>query len=121
MTKRSVSERFRQPIEEEIKNSTIRSKAWPLGVPIMLYTWEGKPYRSKHKDLRAVIVNYVYEIQITHLDGGKMRYERGGYEYKGLWIGEGFLSQDDMDTWFRDVVKKGETLMQYMMCFSLIK
>jgi hypothetical protein len=50
-----------------------------------------------------------------------MRYERGGYEYKGLWIGEGFLSQDDMDTWFRDVVKKGETLMQYMMCFSLIK
>lgn len=121
MTKRSVNPRFRSPIEALVKTTTIRDNPWPLGVPIMLYSWHGKPYRSKHHDLCEIIVNYIYEIQITHLDGGKMRYERAGYVYTTLWITEGFNSQADMDEWFRDVVPVGETATKHLMCFTLTK
>ena len=36
--------------------TTIRDKPWPIGVPIMLYYWSGKPYRSKQVDIAPVIV-----------------------------------------------------------------
>ena len=47
MTRRPLNERFANKVLAEIKHTTIRDKAWPMGKPIMLFRWSGKPYRSK--------------------------------------------------------------------------
>ncbi len=57
MIKRPLTQRFHQKVIEGIKISTIRPNPWPVGVPIQLYHWEDKPYRSKQVNGPVVIVS----------------------------------------------------------------
>jgi hypothetical protein len=120
MIKRACNPRFREEILEERKTTTIRNTAWEIGIPIMLYEWSGKPYKSPHKDVAAVIVHKVEMIDITHDDGGMSYYKKGTGIRLFLWRHEGFESQADMDEWFSKVVKLGETVTKPLMHFRLL-
>ena len=41
MLKRPINSRFRELVLRDEKTTTIRDKPWPVGVPIMLYSWTG--------------------------------------------------------------------------------
>lgn len=119
MIRRPLNERFADIVEPEIKTTTIRDKPWPVGVPIMLYHWLGKPYKSKQKDVCAVKVSGFWKIRITHHADGVMSYECGK-EGQPLWQTEGFASPADMDSWFKPLVPQGKTIEKYLMKFAPI-
>lgn len=129
MIKRPLNEGFRDKVLEEIKFTTIRDKAWPVGVPIMLYSWTGAPYRSRHLDLCAVVVRASCPIWIhrshTHESWGEaMGYEitapaKQHFGHFQLWKSEGFDSAEEMDAWFRPLLKVGERRMKWIMKFDL--
>lgn len=119
MIKRPLNARFHDPVLEETKITTIRDKPWPVGVPIMLYNWSGLPYRSKQVDVCAVVVLGFWPIVIVHQLDSKMLYGCGMENARPLWETEGFESQEDMDEWFRKVVKKGDTVFKHLMRFKL--
>lgn len=48
-----------------------------------------------------------------------MRYECGKESVPPLYKSEGFTSQDEMDDWFRPLVKTGECYAGHLMSFSL--
>ena len=126
MIKRPLSQRFHQKVLDGIKVSTIRPNPWPVGVPIQLFYWQDKPYRSKHVNGPAVIVNCIKPMQICNPCTGKLEYCYGhgsllNVAPKNLYTIEGFDSQEDMDTWFRRLVKPGQTIQQYQMLFSLFQ
>ena len=117
MIKRPLHERFSVAVARGEKFTTIREKPWPVGVPMMLYNWTGKPYRSPQRDVCAVQVIFTQAIYITHGIDGKMEYDYPcAWE---LWEGEGFESQAEMDEWFRAVVKPGEIVTKHLMRFRL--
>lgn len=118
MIKRPLHPQFREPVLRDEKTTTIRDKAWPVGVPIMLYNWSGAAYRSKQIDVAPVIVKGFWTIRITHYENGKMRYECGKESGPALYKSEGFASTDDMDDWFRPLVKPGQTVEKTLMLFS---
>lgn len=121
MTKRPINARFSDKVKAEIKITTIRDKPWKVGVPIMLYNWSGKAYRSKQIDVCPVVVIGFWPIVIVHQHGGKMLYGCGMENDRPLWSCEGFESQEDMDDWFRKAVKKGDTVFKHLMRFKLWK
>lgn len=139
MLKRPVNSRFNERILAGIKITTIREKPWPVGKPIMLYNWSGKPYGSPQRDVVAVEVVHTKHVTITKAADGAMSYspdvvmlppcmlsgddlvspDRGNIRVLPLWQCEGFDSQDDMDAWFRAVLKPGTTTEMHLCRFKL--
>jgi hypothetical protein len=122
MTKRPLSTRFRQKALDLIKITTIRNNPWPVGKPIMLYSWSGKAYASPHADLCPVTVIKTCPILITRDAFGAMEYRHILDLPRSLWSCEGFDSQQEMDEWFRPMLKKpGAILAKHLMLFSLLE
>lgn len=119
MLKRPLNSRFSDAVREGRKFTTIRDKAWPVGVPIMLYNWSGAAYRSKQINVAPVIVQGFWPIEITQLADGSMRYDHGMENKKPLHETEGFESRDEMDSWFRPLVEPGQTVTKRLMRFRL--
>lgn len=117
MLKRPLDPRFREPVLAGRKTTTIRDKAWPVGVPIMLYNWSGAAYRSKQMDVAPVVVTGFWTIRITHRPDGAMAYQCGKESGPALHETEGFASQSEMDDWFRPLVKRGRTIEKTLMRF----
>jgi hypothetical protein len=118
MIKRPLNWQFREPVLHDQKTTTIRNNPWPVGVPIMLYNWSGKPYHSKQADVAAVIVKGFWTIRITHHEDGQMSYEYGRENGPPLHETEGFSSRAALDEWFRPLVKRGQTVTKTLMHFS---
>lgn len=122
MIKRPINTRFRELVLRGEKTTTIRDKAWPVGKLIMLYSWSGEPYRSKQIDLCPVVVVGFWTIRITHLNrGGVMVYQCGKESGPALHKSEGFASREEMDEWFRPLVKVGETVTKTLMLFRRVE
>lgn len=119
MIKRPLNVRFRNPVLTGVKTSTIRNKPWPVGVQIMLYNWSGAAYRSPQLDVAAVIVREVRAIRITHRYDGGMLYAYGQPNERRLHETEGFATREELDAWFRPLVRRGATVEKAMMFFSL--
>ena len=117
MLKRPINNRFREKVLSGNKTTTIRDKAWLVKTLIMLYSWEGLPYRSKQINLCPIQVLGFWPISITKTHDGFMIYGCGK-EGEPLWASEGFDSKEDMDNWFRPLVKEGETTKKYLMKFK---
>lgn len=118
MIKRPLNSRFREQVLADKKTTTIRDKAWPVGVPIMLYNWSGAAYRSKQIDVAPVVVKGFWTIRITHREDGGMLYAYGRVNEQPLHETEGFASSAEMDEWFRPLVKRGQTVEKTLMLFS---
>lgn len=80
----------------------------------MLYSWTGKPYRSKQRDVAPIIVEETCRVWIHHDKDGGIYYSRGQ-----LWVTEGFDSPEDMAEWFRAVVPCGQDVPKRLMRFRL--
>jgi hypothetical protein len=119
MIRRPLHPRFTQAVLAGEKFTTIRDGQWPVGKPIMLYNWSGAPYRSKQVDVAQITVTGFWPIQITHDHGGGMYYEHGMESQLPLWQTEGFTSRDDLDAWFRPMIKPGCTVSKTLMRFAL--
>ena len=117
MIKRPLDRRFSELVLSGMKTTTIRDRAWPVGVPIMLYNWSGAPYRSKQVDVAAVKVCGFWTIRITLRQDGSMIYDCGKESGPELWKSEGFASQKEMDDWFRPLVKPDQTVEKTLMRF----
>jgi hypothetical protein len=120
MIKRPLNARFNDAVCAGRKFTTIRDKAWPVGVPIMLYNWSGKPYRSPQVDVAAVKVEAVFPIEISHDEKMGMRYSIHAVEQVALWAVEGFDSRAAMDDMFREIVKPGQVVTKHLMRFRIL-
>lgn len=120
MIKRPLNTRFRPAVLAFIKTTTIRDKPWPVGKPIMLYSWSGKAYASPHDNLCPVTVIKTSPILITRDAAGAMDYRHILGLPRELWQHEGFKSQEDMDEWFASRMKPGTTQAKHLMLFSPI-
>ncbi len=118
MIRRPLNERFAEKVLAGIKTTTIRDKPWPVGKPIMLFRWSGKPYRSKQIDIAPVVVDFTQGIDITHAPGG-MVYSSPIVAKRPLFGTEGFSSPKEMDDWFGPLVKPGKTVTKALMRFRL--
>lgn len=119
MIKRPLHPRFSEAVLTGRKFTTIRDKPWPVGEPIMLYNWTGPAYRSKQKDIAPIIVQGWWPIGIGHNPDGTMRYTVGMDCGTPLHQTEGFSSQEEMDAWFRPLVKPNQPIQKYIMRFRL--
>jgi hypothetical protein len=119
MIRRQLNERFAEKVLAGVKITTIREKPWPVGVPIMLFRWEGLPYRSKQVEIAPVVVMGFWTIQIAQMEDGIMRYAYGMENNKPLWQTEGFHSAAELDAWFRPLVKPGQSATKHLMRFRL--
>ena len=119
MIKRPLNAKFSDKAKFGIKITTIRSKPWPVGRPIMLYNWSDKPYRSPQIDVCAVEVVETSPILITRDAAGEMSYCMIEPLPFPLWQCEGFDSQDDMDAWFSAKIKPGQSIEKHLMRFQL--
>lgn len=121
MIKRPLHKRFTAAVLEGRKITTIRDKAWPVGVPIMLYNWTGAAYRSKQSDVAPVIVEETTPILIGRVEGESslmcFHPERSIHRGRLLWSCEGFLSQEDLEEWFRSKMKPGQWSDKHLMRF----
>lgn len=117
MIKRPLNAQFKPAVLEDRKITTIREKPWPVGVPIMLYHWEGKAYNSPHVDVAVIEVMETCPIEIDHHADGVMTYAHRIWHPNPLWACEGFKSSEAMDAWFRQVVKPGRSLTRHLMRF----
>ena len=120
MIKRPLNSQFSDKAKDEIKITTIRDKAWPVGVPIMLYNWSGAAYRSKQIDVCAVEVLETQPITITHAPGG-MVFSVLYVANRPLFGTEGFKTPADLDAWFSKVVKPGESVTKHLMRFKKLE
>lgn len=122
MIKRPLNERFGPKVLDLIKFTTIRDKPWPIGVPIMLYHWSGKPYASPHQNLAPVEVVDTTPIHIGRTAMGSMFYMPNRRIVTGpLWACEGFDSEEEMHAWFSLKIKEGRTVMKHLMRFALLE
>lgn len=119
MIKRPVNEGFDLAIFEGRKITTIRDKAWPVGVPIMLYNWSGAPYRSPQIDVAPVVVVETRPITITHHTDGGMTFSYGSSLERPLHETEGFESRFTLADWFRPLVRPGRSVTKHLMRFRL--
>lgn len=126
MIRRPLNEQFADKVLKGIKITTIRDKKWAFAKPIMLFRWEGKPYRSKQIEICPIWVKATWEITISHCDDGRMIYLSEGIKFlndilhKALFELEGFADQNAMDEWFRNAVKKDQTVVKHIMLFDRI-
>lgn len=119
MIKRPLDPRFADAVRTGRKFTTIRAKPWPVGVPIMLYRWSGKPYRSKQRNVAVVKVSGFWSIRISQSATGEMAYDHGMQNPKPLYETEGFKSQAEMDAWFRQLVEPCSSIDRVLMRFSI--
>lgn len=120
MIKRPISNRFREPVLAGVKTTTIREEPWPIGKPVMLYSWAGKPYRSRQIDLAPVIVLDWRLIYIAHHEDGTMIYaDVETLTVPPLEQTEGFPSREELDAWFRPLIPRGATGMKTLITFRL--
>lgn len=119
MIKRPLDPRFKEAVHAGRKTTTIRKAPWPVGVPIMLYHWSGQAYRSRQHDVAVVIVGKTTPITIVHRDSGLLTYTQAQSQALPLWKTEGFASWEDMDVWFRPLVRPGKTITRHLMTFAL--
>jgi hypothetical protein len=122
MIRRPLNERFADKVLAGIKTTTIRDNPWPVGKPIMLFRWEGKPYRSKQVNIAPVVVELAFSIVIRRDYIDHVTYLPAGLVPDGkrwLWQTEGFDSQEDMDTWFCHVVPVQGSAFKSLMRFRL--
>jgi hypothetical protein len=119
MIRRPLSTQLTSAFRRDIKVSTIREKAWPVGVPIMIYNWSGVAYRSKQIEVGPVMVTETTPISITRPVRGDLWYSLEGdiLQGKPLWRCEGFASQDEMDDWFSAKIKPGRCVEMHLMRF----
>lgn len=120
MIKRPLDSRFSDKVLDGRKVTTIRKSLWPVGVPIMLYNWSGKPYRSKHVDVCPVVVEGCYDVRVSNTEGVV------GYEYafdfgRPVHELEGFESSFEMDEWFRRVVRPDQVVDLVLMKFRFMR
>ena len=120
MLKRPLHPRFGPKVLAGIKRTTIRDTPWPLGKPIMLYHWTGKPYASPHQDVAVIEVEHTQPMEITVPAFGSPHYSPRTVAGQPLWQLEGFESQDAMDAWFLPLIKPGQTLQKHLMLFKLL-
>jgi hypothetical protein len=120
MIKRPLNPRFTQAVLEGRKFTTIRENPWPVRVPIMLYNWSGKAYRSPQINVAPVMVSGFWTIRIGQTEMGAMRYEYGMEYDRPLWETEGFDSPEDFDEWFRRLGKPGCVITKHLMRFRLM-
>lgn len=120
MLKRPLNKRFNQAVLDGRKFTTIREKPWPVGVHIMLYNWSGSPYRSKQVDVAPVKVLGYWPITIAKAENGAMSYDYGLETEIPLWQHEGFMSPEELDEWFGEMVKPGQTITLTLMRFRLL-
>lgn len=119
MIKRPLHPQFNKAVIHGWKSTTIRDRAWPVGLPIKFYNWSGRPYNSPQEDVAAVLIVASTQIQITNTEG-LMSYSCApdfNLGSRDLYQTEGFKHQDAMDDWFRQVVKPGKTVTKYLMSF----
>lgn len=103
-----------------IKVTTIRERAWPVGSPIMLYNWTGRPYASPQRDVAPVEVRYVMPIRIDVDGRGEIVVRNAeGIVLPHPWIDEGFDSAEDFAQWFRPLVGSS-SLLRFLIRFELI-
>lgn len=132
MLKRPLHAQFGPKVLAGLKRTTIRDTPWPLGKPIMLYHWTGKPYRSPQQDVDAVQTVFTCPLRITRQPtslyylfsptdlGSLYRHLNLRTPELQLWQLEGFDSRDAMDAWFRPLIKPGQTLQKHLMLFKLL-
>lgn len=119
MIKRPLDPRFSQAVLTGQKFTTIRDTLWPIGTPIMLYHWSGKPYRSKQTNVAAIIVQGYWPIRITRHKDDTMSYTYGMEHPKQLHETEGFNSRAELDAWFRPMVEPDQTITKILMRIRL--
>jgi hypothetical protein len=121
MIKRPLNAMFQTAVKDGQKTTTIRAKPWPIGVPIMLYHWTGKAYRSPQQDVAAIVVSKVQPIIIEQFPSGQLVYHYPDILTHGtaLWFTEGFNDGHEMDAWFRPLVKLGKPYHAHLMTFAL--
>jgi hypothetical protein len=120
MIKRPINSRFSEAVRSGRKFTTIRDKPWPVGKPIMLYSWSGAAYRSKQNDVAVIKVLGYWPIQIHRSAYGTMRYIHGMENAKPLYETEGFPTSEELDNWFRPLVKPGKFITKTLMRFRLV-
>jgi hypothetical protein len=86
----------------------------------MLFNWSGAAYRSPQRDVAIVSVLGFWPIEITHHEDGEMHYAYGMENAKTLHETEGFESRDELDDWFRAIVRPGNTVTKRLMRFRLM-
>lgn len=118
MIRRPLNERFAGPVLDGVKTTTIRDNPWPVDVPIMLFRWSGKPYRSKQVEIAAVVVTAATAIDLWIEDGRLHHSDILGLG-RPLWQSEGFRSFAEMDAWFRSKMLPGEVVTKALMRFRL--
>jgi hypothetical protein len=120
MIRRPINARFASAVRRGEKTTTIREKAWPVGVPIMFYAWTGAAYRSQQREICPVIVTETTPISITRPVRGHVWYSLDLDLLRGraLWQTEGFASQEDMDDWFTATIKPGRCVERHLMLFQ---
>lgn len=122
MIRRPINERFNAKVLAGIKIATIRENPWPVKKPIMLYNWSGAAYRSKQIDVAPVIVELTFTLVIRRNFDRAVSYEPCGVFPDGkrpLWNCEGFASQEEMDDWFRPLIKSQSAIFRSLMRFRL--
>lgn len=120
MIKRPLDTRFSDKVREGRKFTTIRKKPWPVGHPIMLYHWSGKPYRSKHIDVAAIEVDAVLGMMVAHNAGGGIVFGRENIDGLPIYESEGFDDPEQMREWFLNVVPVGQRVELSLMKFHLL-
>lgn len=119
MIRRPLNERFVTAVQTGIKVTTIRDKPWPVGKPIMLYRWLGKPYASKQEEICDIIVHEVRPVKIAQGADGKLffDYPPGPVTERNLYEAEGFASREELESWFRPLVPPGKIIEKHLMIF----
>lgn len=100
---RMFNPQFARLVESGLKRQTVRStpKRMPkCGDVISLREWCGKPYRSKQRVLKEILVDRVQSIRITtgriELDGQPL----SGHEADSFAKADGFIGKNDLIGWF---------------------
>lgn len=118
MIRRPLSKKFSELVRQGRKTTTIRDTAWPVGEPIQLYNWTGRAYCSPQENVAVIVVSRVEFVEIVHLDDGAMCYIGALQTGHPLFETEGFQSQQEMDEWFRPLVKRGTSVTKHVMRFT---
>jgi hypothetical protein len=100
---RFVNEAGTDLVEEKIHTIRKNFPYWKKfeGQDIALFTWEGKPYRSKQ---RVFCVRHLFRVQkVRHAGRGNFFDEYGRYiPTIHLAKNDGFETEDDFIRWFLD-------------------
>jgi hypothetical protein len=124
MIQRPIRPQFNDAIDRDGKITTIREKPWPIGIPIQLYNWTGRPYNSPQRKTAIVEVIETRPIIIENVgNGNPLRFDYGPCVLgRLLWQTEGFKSAYALDDWFRKFVPRpDDRIERSLMWFKRIQ